>query len=310
MLLLCAFSFSSRSLNAASFFFAKLFLVNWSAWCICCEHRKFKSVIVIVVILEFDDLWPLEVNWGYIFSYHSKVHTPWYTTSYLTSIHTISLEVPFLRYFTSNFTGINLLPLIFRSYIIWKPVLNFLSNSFWHFLSVFEIFDFKLFRPLEEIWGNNFLTIRKLIHDFIDVFYLLFPLYRTIFEIFDFKHFKVWPWRLIFRGHMMSKMFTSFENPSMTSYLTSIDTFAPSRTLHEIFYFKYCWVWPWPFTSKGHLRTNNFIPFESPYMWLPIRLLWTPSPHFVPFSRKCRSTFWMSHGMAVYGLFKSEGQGH
>ena len=52
----------------------------------------------------------------------------------------------------------------------------------------------------------------------------------------------------------------------MTSYLTSNDTFSLSRTIFEIFYFKLFRVWPWPLTSKGHLRSKFFIPFESPYM--------------------------------------------
>ena len=25
-------------------------------------------------------------------------------------------------------------------------------------------------------------------------------------------------------------------------------------------------IWPWPYTIKGHLRSNNYIPLESPYM--------------------------------------------
>ena len=52
----------------------------------------------------------------------------------------------------------------------------------------------------------------------------------------------------------------------MTSYLTSIETVSLSRTVFELFDFKVFRVWPWPLTSKGHLGSKKFIPFESPYM--------------------------------------------
>ena len=52
----------------------------------------------------------------------------------------------------------------------------------------------------------------------------------------------------------------------MTSYLTSMDNISLSRTDSEIFDFKVSRVRPWPLTPKGHLRSEKFIPFESPYM--------------------------------------------
>ena len=93
-----------------------------------------------------------------------------------------------------------------------------------------------------------------------------FCLSRTVFEIFDFKLFRVWPWPLTSKGHLRSKIFIPFESPYMTFYLTSIDTFALSRTVFEIVDFNLFRVWPWPLTSKGHLRSNIFILFERPYM--------------------------------------------
>ena len=39
-----------------------------------------------------------------------------------------------------------------------------------------------------------------------------------------------------------------------------------SHTVFEIFDFKFFRVWPWPLTFNNHLRSNIFIPFESPYM--------------------------------------------
>ena len=78
---------------------------------------------------------------------------------------------------------------------------------------------------------------------------------HTVFEIFDFNVFRVWPWLLTFRGHSRSKIFSPFKRPYMTSYLTSFDTFSPSRT-----------VWPWPLTFRGHPRSNIFSLFEISYM--------------------------------------------
>ena len=93
-----------------------------------------------------------------------------------------------------------------------------------------------------------------------------FSLPRIIFDIFDFKVFRVWLWPLNFIDHLGSKFFIPFESPYMTSYLTSMDTISLSRTVFEIFDFKFCRVWPWPLTSKGHLGSQICIPFESPYM--------------------------------------------
>ena len=93
-----------------------------------------------------------------------------------------------------------------------------------------------------------------------------FSVSRTVFEIFNFKVFRVWPWPLTFRGHLGSKLFSLFESPYMTSYLTSIDTFSLSRTVFEIFDFKIFRVWPWPLTFRGHLGSKIFSLFESPYM--------------------------------------------
>ena len=96
----------------------------------------------------------------------------------------------------------------------------------------------------------------------IDTFFLS----RTVFEIFDFKVFGVWPWPLTFKGHLGSKIFSLFESPYMTSYLTSIDTFSLSRAVFKKFDFKGFRVWPWPLTFRGQLGSKKIPPFESPYM--------------------------------------------
>ena len=110
-----------------------------------------------------------------------------------------------------------------------------------------------------------------------------FSLSRTVFEIFNFKVFRVWPWPLTFGNHQRSKIFSPFESPYMTSYLTSIDTFFLSRTVFEIFNFKVFRVWPWPLTFRGHLRSKIFPPFESPYMTSYLTSIDTF--YLVPFSR-------------------------
>ena len=94
----------------------------------------------------------------------------------------------------------------------------------------------------------------------------IFSLSRTVFEIFDFRIFWVWPWPLTFRGHLRSNIFSPFESPYMTSYLTPIDTFSLSRTVFEIFDIKVFRVWPWPLTFRGHPRSKIFQQFENSYM--------------------------------------------
>ena len=77
--------------------------------------------------------------------------------------------------------------------------------------TVFEIFDFKVFRvwpwpltfrdhprskifpPFESPYMTSYLTSIA-----------TFCLSRTVFEILDFKVFRVWPWPLTFRGHKYS----------------------------------------------------------------------------------------------------------
>ena len=52
----------------------------------------------------------------------------------------------------------------------------------------------------------------------------------------------------------------------MTSYLTPMNNISLSLTVFEILDFKVFRVWPRPLTPKGLLGSQNFIPFESPYM--------------------------------------------
>ena len=164
----------------------------------------------------------------------SKIFSPYespYITSYITSIDIFSLSRTVFKVFN------------FKVFLIWPWTLTFegLQRS-------------KILSPFESPYMTSYLTS-------IDTF----SLSRTVSEIFDIKVFRVWPWPLTFRGHLRSKIFSSFESPYMTSYLTSIDTFSLSRTVFEIFNFKVFRVWPWPLTFRGHLRSKIFSPFESPY---------------------------------------------
>ena len=139
--------------------------------------------------------------------------------------------------------------------------------------TVFEIFDLKVFRvwpwPLS-FRGHQRSKILSLFESLYMTSYLTsidtFSLSLTVFEIIDFKVFMVWPWPLTFRGHLGSKMFLPFESSYMTPYLTSIDTFSLSRSVIEIIDFIVFWVWPWPLTFRGHLRSKVFSPFKSQCM--------------------------------------------
>ena len=156
-----------------------------------------------------------------------------------------------------------------------KPIHDFLSNFYWHFLAIsyrFRDIQLQSFQGLTLTFDlqrspkvKNIFTIRKPIQDFLSNFIDTFSLSRTVFEIFDFKVFRVWPWPLTLKGHPGSKIIPPFESSCRTSYLTSIDTFSLSRTVFEIFNFKVLRVWPWPSTFRGHLRSKIFQLFESSY---------------------------------------------
>ena len=146
-------------------------------------------------------------------------------------------------------------------------------DTFSLYRTVFEIFDFKVFRvwpwPLTfrghsrwkifPLFGSSYMTSHLTPID-------IFSLSRTVFEIFDFKGFRVWSWPLTFRGDSRSKIFSPFESPYMLSYLTSIDTFSLYRTVFEIFDFKVFRVWSWPLTFRCDPRWKIFPLFESSYM--------------------------------------------
>ena len=139
--------------------------------------------------------------------------------------------------------------------------------------TVFEIFDFKVFRvwpwaltPKGHLGSTNVISFESPYMTTYLTSMDNISQSRTVFEIFNLKVFRVWPWPLTPKGHLGSKSLILFESPYMTSYLTSMDTISLSRTVFEIFDFKVFRVWPWPLTPKGHLGSKIFIPFKSPYM--------------------------------------------
>ena len=163
--------------------------------------------------------------------------------------------------------------------------------------TVFEIFDFKVFRVWP--WPLTFrghLRSKKILpfESPYMIYYLTSidtsSLSRTIFEIFDFKVFRVWPWPLTFRGHLRSKKILPFESPYMIYYLTSIDTSSLSRTIFEIFDVKVFRVWPWPLTIRGHLRSKFFFTIWKPVYDLLSNFYW----HFLSISYRFRDIWLQS----------------
>ena len=171
-------------------------------------------------------------------------------------------------------------------------------DTFSLYRTVFEIFDFKVFR----VWpwpltfrGHPRSKIFPLFESSYMTSYLtpidIFSLSRTVFEIFDFKGFRVWSWPLTFRGDPRSKVFSPFESPYMTSYLTPIDTFSLSRNVFEIFDFKVFRVWPWPLTF-GVTLGQKYFHHSKAHIWLSIQLPLTLPLYLVPFLRYSAIAVW------------------
>ena len=206
-----------------------------------------------------------------------------YMTSYLTSINTISLSRTVFEIFDFKNFRVWPWPLTPKSQLGSKNFIRFESPYMTSYLTsintislsrtVFEIFDFKIFRvwpwpltPKSQLGSKNFIRFESPYMTSYLTSMDTISLSPTVFEIFDFKVFRVWPWPLTPKGHLGSKILKPFESPYMTPYLTSMGTISLSLTVFEIFDFKKFRVWPRPLTPKGHLGSKNFIPFESPYM--------------------------------------------
>ena len=91
------------------------------------------------------------------------------------------------------------------------------------------------------------------------------------FELFDFELFRVWPWRLIFRGLLRSEIFLSIESLYITSYLTSIDYFFLSIPFFRYLTSKF---FLWPLVGTWGL---TFFCYSKSHTWLPVYFLLTLS---------------------------------
>ena len=226
--------------------------------------------------------WPLTPK-GHLGSKQFILFESPYMTSYLTSMDNISLSRTVFEIFDVKVFRVWPWPLTPKGHLGSKNFIPFESPYMTCYLTsmdkislsrtVFEIFDFKVFRvwpwpltprghlgskqfiPFESPYMTSYLTAMDNI-----------SLSRTVFEIFDVKVFRVWPWPLTPKGHLGSTNFIPFKSPYMTCYLTSMDKISLSRTVFEIFDFTVFRVWPWPLTPKGHLGSKKIMPFESPYM--------------------------------------------
>ena len=191
-------------------------------------------------------------------------------TSCLTSMDNISLSRTVFEIFDFNVFRVWPWPLTPKGHLGSKNFIPFESPYLTSYLTsidtislsrtVFEIFDFKVFRvwpwpstPKGHLGSKNFIYIESPYMTSYLTSMDNISLSLTVFEIIDFNVFRVWPWPLTPQGHRGSKNCIPFESPYMTSYLTSMDNISLSRTDFEIFDVRIFRVWPWPLTPKGHL---------------------------------------------------------
>ena len=259
---------------------AHIWLAIWLLWTIFLYLVPF-SRYSTSKFLGFDlDLWPLKVIWCQKNLYHSKAH----------------IWLPIFDFYVQHLSILFVFEIFnFKVFEVWpwpltpkgrpgsKFFVPFESPYMTSYLTsidnispsrtVFEIFDFKVFRvwswpltPKDHPGSKHFIPFESQYMTSYLTYMDTISLSRTVLEIFDLKVFRVWPWPMTPKDHLGSKVFIPFESPFMTSYLTSIDNISQSQTVFEIFDFKVFRVWPWPLTPKSHLGSNFFIPFESPYI--------------------------------------------
>ena len=243
----------------------------------------FRTVFEIFDINVFR-IWP----WPLTFRGHarSKIFPPFespYTITFLSFVDFFSPFRTVFEIFDIKVFRVWPWPLTFWSHpkskifpLFESPYMTFYLTSidtFYVFRTVFEIFDFNVFRvwprPLtfrDHLRSKNFPSFGGPYMTSYLTSIDIFSLFCTVFEMFDIKVFRVWPWPLTFRSHSRSKIFSLFESPYMTFHSTFIDTFFLFRTVFEIYDIKIFRVWPWPSTFIGHPRPKIFPPFESPYM--------------------------------------------
>ena len=208
------------------------------------------------VFQEFDlDLWPLKVIWGRKnFILHSKGHIwlpiwlLWTPSLYLVpfsrySIFKVFMDLTFtLRSLKVIWGQKNLyyskdhiwLPI----WLLWTPSFYLVPFSRYSTSTYFRVWPWPL-TPKGHMGSKKCVYYSKG-HVWLPIWLLWTPsLYLVPFSRYSTsKFFRVWPWPLTPEDHLGSRKFILFENPYMTSYLTSMDTISLSRTVFEIFDFK------------------------------------------------------------------------
>ena len=173
-----------------------------------------------------------------------------YTTSCLTLMNTISLSRTVLEIFD------------FRVFMVWPWPLN----SGGHLRS-------KFFISMKSSCMTSYLTSMNTI-----------SLSRTVFEIFDSKVFRVWPWPLTSKGHLIQNF----------SYYSKAHIWLPiwllwTPSLYLVPFSRYSTskfsgfdldLWP-----LEVIRGQEVLFHVKAHVWLPFWLLWTPFLYLVPFSR-------------------------
>ena len=171
---------------------------------------------------------------------------------------------------------------------------SYLTSMDTIFLShtVFEIFDFKVFRvwpwpltPKGHLRSIIFIPFESPYMTFYSTSMDNISLSRTVFEIFDFKVFRVWPWPLTPKWHLGSKNFITIRKPR---YDFLFDFYGHHLSISYRFRdirlqsFQGLTL---TFDPKRSSRVQKFFTISKANIWLPIWLLWTPSLYLVLFSR-------------------------
>jgi len=209
---------------------------------------------IVFEIFDFDVFrvwhWPLTPE-GHLGSKNCIQFERPYMTAYLTAMDSISLSRTVLEIFDfkvfrgwpwpltpeGHLGSIKFIPFERPYMTSYLTYMNSISLS----RTVFEIFDFKVFRvwpwpltPEGHLGSKKFMLFERPYMTSYLTYMDTIALSRTVFEIFDFKVFRVWPWPLTPKSHLGSKNFIPFERPYMISYLTFMNTIPLSRTVLEI----------------------------------------------------------------------------
>ena len=137
-----------------------------------------------------------------------------------------------LNCLTSNFLGFDfdlwssdIVLLCHSKACTWLPIYLLLTFSlhivpFWRYLTL-RVWPWPL--TLRSHPRSKYFCHSKAHTSFLSDFFWLSILY-SFWDIW-LQSLRVWPWSLTFRDHQGLKIFSPFESPYMTSYLTSIVTF-------------------------------------------------------------------------------------